>query len=87
MFVGKSVELVECRENSNRTTKALTMTRVLVKAHQQIDNAVDLCYWSAAFPTELNRLEYLSEEYRHLTAPVLVDKKTSRKASPKKVEV
>ena len=50
----------------------LTMPPVLVKAHQQLDKAVDLCYRAAAFPTELSRLEYLFEEYRRLTEPVLV---------------
>jgi hypothetical protein len=49
----------------------LTMPTALVKAHQQLDRAVDQCYRSAAFPTELSRLEYLFGEYRRLTEPVL----------------
>jgi hypothetical protein len=49
----------------------LTMPPVLMRAHQELDRAVDQCYRSAAFPTELSRLEHLFEEYRHLTAPVL----------------
>ncbi|SHJ67572.1 Type II restriction/modification system, DNA methylase subunit YeeA [Hymenobacter daecheongensis DSM 21074] len=49
----------------------LTMPPVLVKAHQQLDRAVDLCYRSAAFPTELSRLEFLFEHYRQLQAPLL----------------
>ena len=49
-----------------------SMPPVLVKAHQQLDKAVDLCYRAAAFSTELSRLEYLFEEYRRLTEPVLV---------------
>ncbi|MBX0293162.1 hypothetical protein K3G63_22140 [Hymenobacter sp. HSC-4F20] len=49
----------------------LTMPPVLVKAHQQLDQAVDQCYRAAAFPTELSRLEYLFGEYRRLTEPVL----------------
>ncbi|SDY98344.1 class I SAM-dependent DNA methyltransferase [Hymenobacter psychrophilus] len=49
----------------------LTMPPALVKAHQQLDRAVDQCYRSAAFPTELSRLEYLFDEYRRLTEPVL----------------
>ena len=51
----------------------LTMPPALVKAHQQLDRAVDQCYRSAAFPTELSRLEYLFDEYRRLTEPVLGD--------------
>ncbi|UYZ59549.1 class I SAM-dependent DNA methyltransferase [Hymenobacter latericus] len=46
----------------------LTMPPALVKAHQQLDKAVDLCYRGAAFPTELSRLEYLFEEYRRLAS-------------------
>ncbi|GAA3918693.1 type IIL restriction-modification enzyme MmeI [Hymenobacter algoricola] len=49
----------------------LTMPPVLVKAHQQLDRAVDLCYRAAAFPTELSRLEFLFEQYRQLQAPLL----------------
>ncbi|TGE28179.1 class I SAM-dependent DNA methyltransferase [Hymenobacter metallicola] len=49
----------------------LTMPPALVKAHQQLDKAVDLCYRAAAFPTELSRLEFLFEQYRLLQAPLL----------------
>lgn len=51
----------------------LSMPPALVKAHQQLDRAVDQCYRSAAFPTELSRLEYLFGEYRRLTEPLLED--------------
>ena len=44
----------------------LAMPLDLVKAHQELDRAVDQCYRSAAFPTELSRLEFLFEQYRHL---------------------
>jgi hypothetical protein len=49
----------------------LSMPPALVKAHQQLDRTVDQCYRSAAFPTELSRLEYLFGEYRRLTEPLL----------------
>ncbi|RSK46255.1 class I SAM-dependent DNA methyltransferase [Hymenobacter perfusus] len=49
----------------------LTMPPALVKAHQTLDRAVDLCYRPAAFPTELSRLEFLFEQYRQLQAPLL----------------
>ncbi|MDU0369655.1 class I SAM-dependent DNA methyltransferase [Hymenobacter endophyticus] len=49
----------------------LTMPPALVRAHQQLDRAVDLCYRPAAFPTELSRLEFLFEQYRQLQAPLL----------------
>ena len=64
----------------------LTMPPALVKAHQQLDRAVDQCYRLAAFPTELSRLEYLFGEYRRLTEPLLEEAgaaakpKSSRKA-------
>ncbi|WP_317044262.1 class I SAM-dependent DNA methyltransferase [Hymenobacter roseosalivarius] len=50
---------------------SLSMPPALVKAHQQLDKAVDLCYRLAAFPTELSRLEFLFEQYRQLQAPLL----------------
>ncbi|GAB2956839.1 hypothetical protein GCM10027048_23860 [Hymenobacter coalescens] len=46
----------------------LTMPPALVRAHQELDRAVDLCYRPAAFPTELSRLEFLFEQYRQLAA-------------------
>ena len=61
----------------------LTMPPALVKAHQQLDRAVDQCYRSAAFPTELSRLEYLFDEYRRLTEPLL--SAASKPKRPRKV--
>ena len=49
----------------------LTMPPALVRAHQELDRAVDLCYRPAAFATELSRLEFLFEQYRQLAAPLL----------------
>ncbi|WP_196952969.1 type IIL restriction-modification enzyme MmeI [Hymenobacter guriensis] len=64
----------------------LTMPPALVKAHQELDRAVDLCYRPAAFPTELSRLEFLFEQYRQLAAPLLPvagsAPKGRRKAAP-----
>jgi len=40
-----------------------TMPPVLVKAHQALDKAVDLCYRSQAFINETKRIEYLFELY------------------------
>ena len=39
----------------------LTMPPDLVKAHQQLDKAVDLCYRPQAFTNERNRIEFLFE--------------------------
>jgi hypothetical protein len=41
----------------------LTMPPKLVKAHQALDKAVDICYRSKPFPNEMARIEYLFELY------------------------
>ncbi len=45
-----------------------TMPPVLVKAHQQLDKAVDLCYRPQPFPNETKRIEFLFELYDKYTA-------------------
>ncbi|GAL95520.1 type II restriction enzyme, methylase subunit YeeA [Microcystis aeruginosa NIES-44] len=62
----------------------LTMPPDLLKAHQKLDKAVDLCYRPQPFTSELNRIEYLFELYEKLTAPLLPTSKqkaTKRKNS------
>ena len=49
----------------------LTMPPKLVKAHQELDKAVDLCYRPQAFTNEKNRIEYLFELYLEYTEPLL----------------
>ncbi len=49
----------------------LTMPPDLLKAHQKLDKAVDLCYRPQPFTSEFNRIEYLFELYEKLTAPLL----------------
>ncbi|NCR40868.1 MAG: class I SAM-dependent DNA methyltransferase, partial [Microcystis aeruginosa W13-11] len=49
----------------------LTMPPDLLKAHQKLDKAVDLCYRPQPFTSELNRIEYLFELYEKLTALLL----------------
>ncbi len=44
----------------------LTMPPDLLKAHQKLDKAVDLCYRPQPFTSELNRIEYLFELYEKL---------------------
>jgi hypothetical protein len=56
----------------------LTMPPDLIKAHQKLDKAVDLCYRPQPFPSELNRIEYLFELYEKLTAPLLPTAKQQR---------
>ena len=57
----------------------LTMPPDLVKAHQQLDKAVDLCYRPQPFTNERNRIEFLFELYEAYTAPLLKLEKKKRK--------
>ncbi len=57
----------------------LTMPPDLVKAHQELDKAVDLCYRPQPFVNETKRIEYLFELYDRYTAGLFaVEKKTKR---------
>jgi hypothetical protein len=53
----------------------LTMPPDLVKAHQNLDKAVDLCYRSQPFANELNRIEFLFNLYENLATPLLKPEK------------
>lgn len=57
----------------------LTMPSNLVKAHQELDKAVDLCYRPQAFTNENARIEYLFDLYNQYTATLLTKKKTTKK--------
>jgi type II restriction/modification system DNA methylase subunit YeeA len=57
----------------------LTMPPKLVKAHQELDKAVDLCYRPQVFTNENTRIEYLFELYNQYTAPLLNEKGTKKK--------
>jgi type I restriction-modification system DNA methylase subunit len=56
----------------------LTMPSKLVKAHQELDKAVDLCYRPQVFTNETSRIEYLFELYNQYTAPLLNQKKKKK---------
>jgi hypothetical protein len=56
-----------------------TMPPVLVKAHQALDKAVDLCYRSQPFTSETKRIEYLFELYDQYTAGLFVKEKKKGK--------
>ncbi len=45
----------------------IAMPPALMKAHQELDKAVDQCYRSQPFPTESARMEYLFELYNEYT--------------------
>jgi hypothetical protein len=44
------------------------MPPVLVKAHQALDKAVDLCCWAQPFHNETKRIEFLFELYDNYTS-------------------
>ena len=49
----------------------------LVKAHQELDKAVDLCYRPQPFINETKRIEFLFESYDRYTAGLFAGKKKS----------
>ncbi|MEO0042638.1 MAG: hypothetical protein RL329_2086, partial [Bacteroidota bacterium] len=57
----------------------LAMPPDLVKAHQALDKAVDLCYRPQPFGNELSRIEYLFWLYEQLNAPMFQVEKKKRK--------
>lgn len=57
----------------------LTMPPALVKAHQQLDKAVDMCYRSQPFTTDANRMEFLFTLYEQYTAGLFAKEKAKKK--------
>lgn len=76
----KAQKVLDVREEFPESSLAdlyhpLTMPPKLVKAHQELDKAVDLCYRPQAFTNETARIEYLFDLYNQYTAPLLNQKK------------
>ena len=57
----------------------LTMPADLVKAHADLDRAVDACYRPQAFTSDRQRVEFLFALYERYTAPLLPVEKKGRK--------
>ncbi len=55
------------------------MPPALVKAHNELDKAVDLAYRPQAFTSEAKRIEFLFELYEKYTADLFTKEKTKRK--------
>lgn len=55
-----------------------TMPPELVKAHQVLDKAVDLCYRPQPFTNETKRIEYLFELYEQYTAGMFAKEKKGK---------
>jgi len=60
-----------------------TMPPVLVKAHQALDKAVDLCFRPQPFPNETKRIEFLFELYDKYTAGMFAVENANRIKSKK----
>ena len=56
----------------------LAMPKDLVKAHADLDRAVDLCYRPQPFDTDRQRVEHLFALYEILTAPLMATGKKGR---------
>lgn len=59
----------------------LTMPPALIKAHNELDKAVDLAYRSSAFTSKANRLEFLFELYEKYTADLFTKEKPKKTKS------
>ena len=57
----------------------LTMPSALVKAHRELDKAVDLAYRPQPFPSETKRIEFLFELYDKYTAGLFPAEKKKKK--------
>jgi hypothetical protein len=85
----KAAAALDARKNFPAATLAdlydpVAMPPSLVKAHAELDRAVDLCYRREPFETERQRVEYLFALYEKLTAPLvaLAAGKSGRKKRP-----
>lgn len=79
-------KVLEAREQFPNSSLAdlydpLTMPPALVKAHNELDKAVDLAYRSQPFTSEAGRMEYLFELYEKYTADLFTKEKEKK---PKK---
>ena len=57
----------------------LAMPPVLLKTHNQLDKAVDLCYRKQKFTNERNRVEFLFDLYNQYITPILAEMKKKKK--------
>lgn len=60
----------------------LSMPPALVKAHAELDRAVELCYRPQPFANDRQRVEFLFSLYEKLTAPLLPAAKKVRSRRP-----
>jgi len=64
-----------------------TMPKELLDAHRAVDEAVDACYGSRRFKSDLERLEFLFDLYRQYTDPLTqIAEKETRKAKRRRAQ-
>ena len=81
---GRSGYLPARKSGTDKATLAdlydpLAMPPNLVKAHAELDRAVDLCYRPQPFTSERLRVEFLFELYEKITAPLVAAPRKSRR--------
>lgn len=64
----------------------LTMPRDLLKAHQQLDRAVEKCYRAKAFNSDRERVAFLLEIYQAIALPLQAGENEPKKTRKKKSE-
>jgi len=79
----KSQKVLEVRSSFPKSSLAdlyypLTMPPTLIKAHIELDKAVDAAYKPQAFTSEANRMEFLFELYEKYTADLFTKGKTKK---------
>ena len=77
-------KVLEVREQFPNSSLAdlyspLTMPPALVKAHNELDKAVDLAYRPQPFTSEANRMVFLFELYEKYTADLFTKEKPKKK--------
>jgi hypothetical protein len=80
----KAQQVLDVRASFPRSSLAdlynpLTMPPALVKAHNELDKAVDAAYSKQAFTSEAKRMEFLFELYEKYTAGLFVKEKKGKK--------
>ncbi|WP_026725956.1 class I SAM-dependent DNA methyltransferase [Flavobacterium sasangense] len=80
----KAQKVLEVRSNFPKSSLAdlynpLTIPPTLIKAHNELDKAVDSAYRTAPFTSEANRMVYLFELYEKYTADLFTKEKPKKK--------
>ena len=84
----KAQKVLDVRKDFPKSSLAdlydpLTMPPALVKAHKELDKAVDIAYRSQPFPSEAKRMEFLFELYEQYTADLFTKEKPKRRMNVK----